>query len=109
MRHAYLEVDGELQDFSVSPSPFGTNKGFDLGCTGLGLYLGGLRTKGLGTGLDNNNNDVVVVGTGAEYSGEADLLEYTVGDIAIDNLSNNTESDYGEVMVGANNGFVLCK
>ena len=48
----------------------------------------------------------MLVGTGAEYSGEADLLEYTVGDIAIDNLSNNTESDYGEVMVGAINGSI---
>ena len=44
---------------------------------------------------------MLLAGTGAEYSGEKDLLEYTVGDITIDNLSNNTESDYGEVMVGA--------
>ena len=51
--------------------------------------------------LTNSDNETDVAGTGAEYSGEADLLEYTVGDIAIDNLSNNTESDYGEVMVGA--------
>lgn len=36
---------------------------------------------------------------GAEYTGETDLLEYTVGDIAIDNLSNDTENDYGQVMV----------
>ena len=41
-----------LHDFSVSPSPLGTNLGFELGCTGLGL--GGLRTKGLGPGLDKN-------------------------------------------------------
>ena len=38
---------GGLQDFSVSLRPFG------LGWTGLGLGLGGFRTKGLGTGLDN--------------------------------------------------------
>ena len=31
----------------------GTNLGFELGCTGLGLGLGGLGTKGLGPGLDN--------------------------------------------------------
>ena len=31
-------------DFNVSPSPLGTNLGFELGWTGLG-------TKGLGTGL----------------------------------------------------------
>ena len=41
--------------FSVSPSPLGTNLGFDLGCTGLGLGLGGIGTKGLGPGLDNDN------------------------------------------------------
>ena len=38
-------------------------------------------------------------GSGAEYTGEKDLLEYTVGDVAIDNLSNDTENDYGQVMV----------
>ena len=40
-------------DFSVSPSTLGTNWVFKLGWTGLGLGLGGLGTKGLGTGLDN--------------------------------------------------------
>ena len=29
-----------LRDFSVTPSPLGTNFGFELGCTGLGLGLG---------------------------------------------------------------------
>ena len=38
-------------DFSVSPFPLGTNLGFDLGSTGLGLGRGGLGTKGLGQGL----------------------------------------------------------
>ena len=37
------------QDFSVSPSPLGTE--WDLGLTGLGL---GLRDLGFGTGLDNH-------------------------------------------------------
>ena len=32
------------------------------------------------------------------------MLEYTVGDIAIDNLSNDTTNDYGQVMVS---GFLL--
>ena len=44
---------GGLQDFSVIPSPHRTNLGFELGFTGLGLGLRGLRTKGLGPGLDN--------------------------------------------------------
>ena len=44
---------GGLQDFSVSPSPLRTNLGFELGLTGLGLGLRGLRTKGLGPGLDD--------------------------------------------------------
>merc|ERR1712223_1083411 len=38
-------------------------------------------------------------GEGAEYTGEKDLLEYTVGDVTIDNLSNDTSSDYGQVEV----------
>ena len=38
-------------------------------------------------------------GLGAEYTGEKDLLEYSVGDITIDNLSNDTNNDYGQVMV----------
>ena len=38
-------------------------------------------------------------GEGAEYTGERDLLEYTVGDITIDNLSNDTSNDYGQVEV----------
>ena len=46
----------------------------------------------------------IYVGNGAEYTGEKDLLEYTVGDIAIDNLSNDTTNDYGQVMVS---GFLL--
>ena len=40
---------GGLQDFSVSPSPLWVDLGFKLGWTGLGLGLGGLGTKGLGT------------------------------------------------------------
>ena len=44
------------QDFSVSPRPLGTNWGFELGWTGLGLGLGGLGTKGLGPWLDNDND-----------------------------------------------------
>ena len=39
------------------------------------------------------------LGEGAEYTGEADLLEYTVGDITIDNLSNDSDNNYGQVMV----------
>ena len=39
--------------FSVSPCPLGTNLGFELGCTGFGLGLGGIGTKGLGPGLDS--------------------------------------------------------
>ena len=30
------------------------NFGFELGCTGLGLGLGGIGTKGLGPGLDKS-------------------------------------------------------
>ena len=39
------------QDFSVIPSPLGTNLGFEQGWTWLGLGLGG--NQGLGPGLDN--------------------------------------------------------
>ena len=39
---------GGPQDFCVSQSSFWTNKGFELGWTGLGLGLGVLRTKGSG-------------------------------------------------------------
>ena len=46
-------VGGGPHDFSVSPSPLGTNLVFELGCTGLGLGLGGIGTKGLWPGLDN--------------------------------------------------------
>ena len=42
-----------IHDFSVSPSPLGTNWVFQLGWIGLGLDLGVLGTKALGTGLDN--------------------------------------------------------
>ena len=48
------EITHGPHDFSVSPSPFGTNFGFELGCTGLGLGLGGIGTKGLGPGLDKS-------------------------------------------------------
>ena len=41
---------GGLQDFSVSPSPQLGLFGLELGWTGLGLCLGGLGTKGMGTG-----------------------------------------------------------
>ena len=33
----------------------GTNLGFEMGWTGLGVGPGGLRTKGLGPGLDNKD------------------------------------------------------
>ena len=46
--------------------------------------------------LKYDRNDL---GEGAEYTGEADLLEYTVGDITIDNLSNDSDNNYGQVMV----------
>ena len=46
-------VGGGPHDFSVSPSPVGTNLGFELCCTGLGSGLRGIGTKGLGPGLDN--------------------------------------------------------
>ena len=45
----YWVGGGCLRDFSVSPSPLGTNLGFELGWIGLGLGSGGL-----GPGLDNN-------------------------------------------------------
>ena len=48
-----LNLGGVPHDFSVSPSPLGTNLGFELGCTWLGLGLVGFGTKGYGTGLDN--------------------------------------------------------
>ena len=48
-----MVVGGGLQNFSVSLSPLGTNLGFEVGLTGLGLCLEGLRTKGLGPELDN--------------------------------------------------------
>ena len=38
-----------MVDMHVSPSPLGTNLGFEVGWTGLGLGLGGL-----GPGLDNH-------------------------------------------------------
>ena len=40
---------GGLQDFSVSPSPLLGLLGLKVVWTGLGLGLGGLGTKGLGT------------------------------------------------------------
>ena len=46
-------MGGGLQHFSVSPRPLGTNWGFEVGWTGLGLGLGFFGTKGLGPGLDN--------------------------------------------------------
>ena len=45
---------GGLQEFSVSPSPLGTNWGLELIGAWLGLGLGGLGAEGLGPGLDNN-------------------------------------------------------
>jgi len=36
--------------------------------------------------------DTVYGGKGAEYGGNTDLLEYTVGDVTVDNLSNSTET-----------------
>ena len=45
-------VGGGLQYFSVSPSPLGTNLGYELVLTKLGLGLGGLRTiRVFGQGL----------------------------------------------------------
>ena len=45
---------GGPHDFSVSPrSPLGSNLGFELGWTWLGLGLEGLGTKDSGPGLDN--------------------------------------------------------
>ena len=41
------------QDFSVRPCPLGPNSVLKVGLTVLGLGLGFLRTKGLGSGLDN--------------------------------------------------------
>ena len=40
---------GGPHDFSVSPSPLGTNLGFELGCTGFGVGPMGYRL-----GLDKN-------------------------------------------------------
>jgi len=36
--------------------------------------------------------DTTFGGEGAEYTGSKDLLEYTVGDVTVDNLSNETET-----------------
>ena len=49
-----FSLGGGPHDFSVSPSPHGTNLGFKLGWTGLGLGLGFLEldNKGYGPGLD---------------------------------------------------------
>ena len=46
---------GDLQDFSVSPSPLFGLLGLELGWTGLGLGLGGLHwgLRGCELGLDN--------------------------------------------------------
>ena len=45
-------VDGDQQDFSVSPSPLGTNQVLELIGTWIGLDLGGFRITGFfGTGL----------------------------------------------------------
>ena len=65
---------GDPQDFSVSPSPLGTNWVFELGWTGLGLGLEGLGTKGLVSGIDNN-------------AGQGALLSYT-------EWNNNRIADY---------------
>ena len=42
--------------------------------------------------------DTTFGGTGAEYTGSKDLLEYTVGDVTLDNLSNETEA-FGQISV----------
>ena len=54
-------MGGGLQHYSVSPSPLGTNLGFEIIGTWLGLGLGGLGTKGLGPGLDNTNSKVLLL------------------------------------------------
>ena len=46
-------MGGGPLDFSVRSSPLGTNLGFELGWTALGLGLGVFVNKGLGPGLDN--------------------------------------------------------
>ena len=53
VKKVMLVVVGGQQDFSVSLSPLGTNWVLELIRTGMGLGLGGLGIKGLGTGLDN--------------------------------------------------------
>ena len=42
--------------------------------------------------------DTTFGGAGAEYTGSKDLLEYTVGDVTLDNLSNETEA-FGQISV----------
>ena len=53
MNRALVRNVFKTQDFSVSPSPLGTDWAFELGLTVWGLGLGGSGTKGLGLGLDN--------------------------------------------------------
>ena len=47
---------GGLHDFSVSPSPLGTNWVLELGWTGFGVGL-----VGLGTGLDNFLHNFIIL------------------------------------------------
>ena len=44
---SFLSLSFCPHDYSVSPSPLGTNLGFELGCTGFGLGLGGIGSQGL--------------------------------------------------------------
>ena len=52
-------MGGDLQDFSVSPSPLDTNWVLELIWTWFWVGLGGFGTKGLGTGLDNFYSKII--------------------------------------------------
>jgi len=72
-------------DFNLAMYPFDSNV-----CT-LEFEVSGVNKDYVALFIDNTFG-----GEGAEYGGSKDLLEYTVGDVTIDNLSNETEF-YGKV------------
>ena len=61
-------VGGGLQDFSVSPSLFGTN--FILKLLGFWFWLGlgDFGTKGLGTGLENDSQNKSMTSRAAPFA-----------------------------------------
>jgi len=74
-------------DFELSMYPFDSNI-----CT-LDFEVSGITKEYVILAIDD-----IYGGMGAEYTGKKDLLEYKVGDVKVENLSNNTEK-YGLAQV----------